>query len=143
VRAGGMVRKRGPHQAMGLYAHVTWHTWRRERSIRASDVPIVVRAFTDASTRSRIRIHVQAVLADHIHLMVSYPPSANLSDFVRDAKSESARRVNHAHGSGDRELRWCHGFYANSVCRSHLDLLRSYIGRQYRRHPDRIPARVG
>src|SRR5579859_5697685 len=141
--AGGMVRKRGPHQAMGLYAHVTWHTWRRERNVRADDVPVIATSIAGAGARTRVRVHAQAILAEHVHLMVSYPPSANLSDFVRDAKSESARRVNQDRIAGAGELRWCHGFYANSVCRGHLDVLRAYIGRQHKRHPDPIPVRVG
>jgi REP element-mobilizing transposase RayT len=136
VQAG---RKRGPHQAMGLYAHLGWHTKARAFSLRERDVPLVTAAFQAAGERTQVRVHAVAVLAEHVHVMVSYPPSARLSDFVRDAKSESARRVNEARADGTQRLRWCRGCYANAVCRSHLLRLRRYIEGQREHHPDRLP----
>ena len=132
-------RKQGPHQAMGLYAHLGWHTKSRAYSLRERDVPVVAAAFHAAGERTRVRVHEVAVLAEHVHLMVSYPPGARLSDFVREAKSESARRVNEARGDRALRLRWCRGCYANAVCRRHLSTLRQYIARQRQHHPDRLP----
>jgi REP-associated tyrosine transposase len=136
------VRGRGPHQAIGLYAHVTWHTWRRVHAVREPDVVVIAQALHAAGARTRIRVHAQAILADHVHVLVSFPPSATLSFFVREAKSESARRVNAA-TPGREPLRWCRGFYAGAVCRNHVRYARVYLGKQHQRHPDRIPARVG
>jgi len=134
-----LARTLGPHQAMGLYAHLGWHTKDREWSIRERDVAGIVAAFRAAADRTRVRVHAVAVLAEHVHLMVSYPPSARLSDFVRDAKSESARRVNLTRTARQRRLRWCRGCYANAVCRGHLSNLRAYLARQRQHHPDRLP----
>jgi len=136
------VRNKGPHQAIGLYAHLTWHTSRREPSICQPDVEVLTSALFAAGSRTRIRIHAQAILADHVHLLVSYPPSACLSAFVRDAKSESARRVNES-ASKRLRLEWCRGFYAGSLCRDHIDATRIYLARQRQRHPDQIPPPVG
>jgi len=136
------VRNNGPHQAIGLYAHVTWHTSRRVPSICQPDLEVLTSALLAAGRRTHIRIHAQAILADHVHLLVSYPPSACLSAFVRDAKSESARRVNES-VCGRLRLEWCRGFYAGSLSRDHVDATRIYLARQRQRHPDRIPLRVG
>jgi len=46
-----------------------------------------------AGRRSRVHVHAQAVLSDHVHVLVSYPPDVAVADFLREAKSESARRV--------------------------------------------------
>jgi len=132
-------RRLGPHQAMGLYAHLGWHTKNREFSIRETDVAGIVAAFRAAGERTRVRVHAVGVLAEHVHIMVSYPPSARLSDFVRDAKSESARRVNVTREARQPRLRWCRGCYANAVCRTHLKALRNYVTRQREHHPDRWP----
>ncbi|PYO28020.1 MAG: hypothetical protein DMD73_07115 [Gemmatimonadetes bacterium] len=135
---GRRVRKRGPHKACGLYAHVTWHTWRRVAAIRKHDVSLIADSGRDAGCRSNIRVHAQAVLSDHVHVVVSYPPHATLAAFVRDAKSESARRVNSARLDAQR-LRWCRGYYAGSLSRSHVLAARSQLARQCQRHPNRVP----
>ena len=82
-------------------------------------------------------MYAQAVLTDHVHVVISFLPDASLSAFVREAKSEAARRVNLAQGSGT--LRWRRGFYAGSLSWSHVGAARVYVGTQHRRHPDRVP----
>ncbi len=126
------------HTACGLYAHVTWHTWRRIPQLRASDVHLVCDSVLAAGRRSRVHVHAQAVLTDHVHVLVSYPPDVALADFLREAKSESARRVNSARLDAQR-VRWCRGYYAGSLSRNQVITARSYLGRQFQRHPDRIP----
>ena len=133
------MRARGPHKALGLYAHLTWHTWRSERSIRHGDVAVVTRVVLDAATRCRVRVHAQAVLAVHVHVLVSYPPDANLSSFVRHAKSESARQINLLRPESTG-FRWSRGFYIGSLSRDHVRATRVYIAGQRARHPDLIPA---
>ena len=125
------------HKACGLYAHVTWHTWRRQRFVTRADVPDVTAAVLQAAERCGVHVHGQAVLADHVHVVLSYNPSVALASFIRHAKSESARRINLRRGAG--ALRWCRGYYAGSLSRSHVRAARSYVGNQHRRHPDLIP----
>ena len=127
------------HTACGLYAHVTWHTWRRIRVIREYDVRLIVESVREAGRRTHVRVHAQAVLSDHVHVVVSYPPHATLAAFVRDAKSESARRVNSMRRDAQR-LRWCRGYYAGSLSRSHVFAARSYLARQAHRHPHLVPS---
>ena len=56
--------KRG-HRKFGLFAHITWHTWRRERSVRRSEVDVVGRGILSAAERQSVHVLAQAVLADH------------------------------------------------------------------------------
>ena len=132
------MRARGPHHAIGLYAHLTWHTWRWERSIRSGDVAIVTDVVLEAARRCRIRVHAQDALSDHVHVLVSYPPDATLTSFIRHAKSESARRINLGRSEAHR-FRWARGFYAGSLSRSQVRATRIYVAEQRARHPDRIP----
>ncbi len=81
------------HTACGLYAHVTWHTWRRIRVIREYDVRLIVESVREAGRRTHVRVHAQAVLSDHVHVVVSYPPHATLAAFVRDAKPAVVSRL--------------------------------------------------
>ena len=124
------------HKATGLYAHVTWETWRRQPFVRAGDVPVIGAAIVAAAGRHKVRVHAQAVLTDHVHIVLSFLPDASISAFVRDAKSESARRVNERRTDG---VRWGRGFYAGSLSWSHVRAARVYVANQGRRHPDRVP----
>jgi REP element-mobilizing transposase RayT len=133
------VRRRGPHKAIGLYAHITWHTLRREPCLTKADAACVVAAVLEAADRCRVRVHSQAVLTDHVHLVVSFAPDTTLSSFIRHAKSRAALLINQRRLSG-RVVRWCRGYYANTLSRSDVTAARNYVGAQFRRHPDRIPA---
>ena len=133
------MRARGRHHAIGLYAHLTWHTWRRELSLGRVDAAVVAEVVLEAARRRGVRVHAQAVLVDHVHVLLSYPPDATLSSFIRHAKSESARRIN-LRRSEAPSFRWARGFYAGSLSRSDVRATRIYLANQWLRHPDRIPA---
>lgn len=105
------------------------------------DGEVVSRAMIAAAARTRVRVRAMEVLSEHLHLVIIYSPDATISAFIREAKSESARRVNQL--AGRRRLRWCRGFYANSLSRSHVRAARLYVARQLIRHPDRLPPGVG
>lgn len=126
------------HRACGLYAHVTWHTWRRVAQVRKHDVPLITESILSAANRTNVRVHAQAVLSDHVHVLVSFPPQVALASFLREVKSESARRINAARCDAQR-VRWCRGYYAGSLSRDHVGATRSYIARQFQRHPNLIP----
>ena len=125
------------HRTFGLFAHVTWHTWRRQNSVRRADVETVARAIRDAASRNSVHVVAQAVLADHVHVLVSFLPERALTPFVRDAKSESARRINQARGA---VFQWARGYFVESLSRTHVRAACDYVARQHLRHPDRVPA---
>jgi REP element-mobilizing transposase RayT len=94
-------------------------------------VAIIAKAIRDAAERHHIRVLSQAILADHVHVLVSFRPDCALMGFVRDAKSESSRRA--------QTITWGRGYYAGTVSWRELDAHRRYIGRQYSHHPQLIP----
>jgi len=96
-------------------------------------------AVDDAGRRTGIQILKAAVLADHVHLLVSYRPDSRLSDFVRLAKSVSAYRANlRVLGT----VRWARGFHVDSLGKNDLARIAMYIAGQYQRHPERHPPLV-
>jgi putative transposase len=95
-------------------------------------------AISEAAERCGIRVLTVGVLADHVHLLVSFRPSTRLSEFVGYAKGLSAYRANRHVVGG---VRWSRGYYAGSVSKGDLDLVRSYVMRQHQRHPDLVPRR--
>ena len=123
------------HRSFELFAHLTWHTWRRQRRVRRKDVEIVMQSIRRAAFRNSLHVIAQAVMADDVHVLVSFRPDRTLTPFIRDAKSESARRVNTAGG----RLTWARGYYAGSLSHSHIPAARTYLARQHQRHPHTVP----
>jgi len=85
-----------------------------------------------------VGIHSVAVLADHVNVVVSFAPDTNLSSFIREAKSSSTLRINRGRAPG-APFRWCRGYYANTLSRSHVAAARTYVGAQFHRHPELVP----
>src|SRR2546427_4139287 len=80
------------HRAYQLYAHLTWHTWKRVGCVDQATVEDVRRAVAHACRETGVHLLRGAILADHVHLVVSYRPSTRLSDFIRLAKCVAALR---------------------------------------------------
>ncbi len=119
------------HKAFELYAHITWRTRWSEHAVGKRDVEIISTSILNAALRHKMRVLGQAVLMDHVHVLVSFRPDSQLASFVRDAKSESSRRT--------KTVNWGRGYYAGSVSRRHIAAVRAYIARQHSHHPDLIP----
>jgi REP-associated tyrosine transposase len=120
-----------------MYAHIVWGTYGRQGLVRKADVPVIIAAAREAAARCEVNVHAAGILTDHVHLLVSFRPDQALSGFIRHAKSESSRRLNL---EGRRLFRWQRGYWVESVSRSMVRAARVYIGNQFARHPERIPA---
>jgi putative transposase len=96
----------------------------------------VKNAVSSACRSSAVHLLRGAVLADHVHLVVSFRPDTRLSDFVRLVKSVAAVRANRRVPGA---VRWARGFYAATVHRRDLTAVIRYVAHQFDRHPDRIP----
>src|SRR5689334_24813307 len=78
------------HRKFGLFAHITWHTWRRERTVQREDASVVTRTILAAADRNAVHVLSQAVLSDHVHVVVSFRP---------DQTDRKSTRLNSSHSS--------------------------------------------
>ena len=124
------------HHAFQMYAHITWHTYQRVGCVDAAAAVDVRSAVASAGKRSGVDVLRGAVLADHVHLVVSFRPDTRLSDFVRLAKSVAATRANRRVPG---TVRWARGYYVTTISRRDLARRIDYVSRQFERHPDLIP----
>src|SRR5205814_2971237 len=110
------------HHAYQMYAHITWHTWKRVGCVDAAAASHVESAVTSACQASGVRVLRSAVLADHVHVVVSFRPDIRLSDFVRLAKSVSATRANRRVTG---TVRWARGYFVTTIHKRDLPRTRS------------------
>jgi putative transposase len=125
------------HHAHQMYAHVTWHTWQRVGCVDAAAGDDLRSAVASASRATGVHVLRGAVLADHVHLVISFRPDSRLTDFVRLAKSVAATRAN-ARVPG--AVRWARGYFVTTIHRRDLSRVIQYVAHQFERHPDKIPS---
>ena len=118
--------------------HVVWCPKYRRKVLVEEVAMRLTQIMREVCQEHQAEVLSLEVMPDHVHVLVSYPPDVALADFLREAKSESARRVNSARLDAQR-VRWCRGYYAGSLSRDHVITARSYLGRQFQRHANRIP----
>lgn len=119
-----------------MYAHITWHTWQRVGCIDARAAREVRIAVASAGKRTGLQVVKGEVLANHVHLLVSFRPDTRISDFMRLAKSVAATRANRVVFGA---VRWARGYYVATIHKSDLPRVIRYISQQFQRHPDLIP----
>lgn len=124
------------HRAYQMYAQVTWHTWKRVGCVDAAAASEVRSAVVSACQATGVRVLRGAVLANHVHLVVSFRPDIRLSDFVRLAKSVAATRANRRVTGA---VRWARGYFVTTIHKRDLPRTTRYVADQFQRHPDLIP----
>lgn len=70
-------------------------------------------------------------VSDHVHMLVTLPPTLNVSDAMRFIKTNSSRWINRRFG---RPFAWQKGYGAFSVSRSQVGRVATYIDNQERHH---------
>ena len=72
-------------------------------------------------------------IADHIHILFRLPPTADLSGYMRDLKSNASRWV-HENYPDRADFAWQEGYAAFSVSESQVPAVRAYIDNQEAHH---------
>jgi putative transposase len=75
--------------------------------------------------------------ADHVHLLVLYPPRVSVSELVNSLKGVSARRLHSEYTGKVNRARmnghfWSPSYFAASCGGAHLSIIRQYIEQQQR-----------
>ena len=124
------------HHAFQMYAHITWHTWKRVPCVDARAASEVRVAVLSAGKQTGVQVIKGEVLADHVHMLVSFRPDTRISDFMRLAKSISATRANRLVVGA---VKWARGYYVTTLHKNDVPRVQRYVERQFERHPHLIP----
>lgn len=119
-----------------IYIHVIFAVRRRENLIGESwkdELHKYIAGIIEGKKQKSIIVNG---MADHIHVLIGLRPSTNISDLVRDIKSNSSNFIN------DRKFlrwhfSWQEGYGAFSYSHSQLNNVYQYILNQERHHRTR------
>jgi len=127
--------RRTGHSVSLLYAHLVFVTKYRRKVFNDAmliDYETVLRETCTALSADLVEFNGED---DHVHLLVEYPPTVQLSRLVNSLKGVSARVLRRDHPSLVRKFLWGSHFWSpsyfvGSVGGAPLDVLRTYIEQQ-------------
>ena len=129
-----MEYRAGSHSRYDLKVHVVWITKYRRKILRG-DISLRVRELIREICKANDVIIVTGhVSLDHIHVLLSYPPSLSVSKLVQYLKGKTSRRMLQDYS----ELRkafwgqplWARGYFAASVGTVTDEVVKEYIEKQ-------------
>lgn len=117
-----------------LFYHLIWATRGREPLISESLEPEVWRLVRQAAEHGGSRVYAVGGLSDHLHVVVSIPPSLAVAEAVRRIKGGSSHGINDLAGGN---FAWQAEYGVVSFSERHLANVVAYVNDQPSRHATR------
>jgi putative transposase len=116
------------------FYHVIWATRGRSPLLRFDDIG-PIEGIIRASSRERgVFVHAVGIVADHMHVAASIPPSMAVSEVVRLWKGGSSHLVNTLRGPDVEHFAWQEGYGVLTFGRKALPDVVAYVLSQEVRH---------
>ncbi|MEC4807442.1 MAG: IS200/IS605 family transposase [Jaaginema sp. PMC 1079.18] len=116
-----------------LYAHCVWATWERMPLIVPDLQMPIYRAITAECRKLGCDALAIGGISDHIHLLISFPPSLAISSLMKQIKGSSSHLVTHQLNPGEF-FKWQGGYSAFTLSSKDLDAIKAYIKNQASHH---------
>ena len=114
-----------------LFHHFVWATKDRLPLITDANREPIYATIRAKTTELHGIVHALNGMDDHIHLIVTVPPSASLSTFVGQVKDVSSHLANQISSAA---FAWQGEYGAVSVSESHLPRVIRYVAMQQQHH---------
>ena len=92
-----------------LYYHLVWATKERQLLINPNKEVELYNYIIGKSDALRCIVHAIGGMEDHIHLVVSVPPTLSIADFVKNIKGSSAHYLNQNLYASSNKFGWQEG----------------------------------
>jgi REP element-mobilizing transposase RayT len=121
------------HTFTSLFTHVVFSTKDRRPLIAEECRPRLYAYLGGIARNHKARALTIGGTADHVHLLLSFPPTLCVADAVRTLKSNASGWV-HDTWPSRREFAWQTGYGAFNVSESNREAVVRYIEGQERHH---------
>lgn len=119
-----------------LYYHLIWATKGRVPLILDSFAAQLHRRIAEKASQLGATVHAVGGIEDHVHLVVSLPPTGAISEFIRQVKGSSSYFINHSYDLPEI-FNWQPHYGAISLARKQLDNVVEYAKKQREHHTQR------
>lgn len=120
---------KGAHSVTALLAHLVFVTKYRKKIFTNVSLKLLHSSMNDTALKMGFKILEFNGEADHIHLLVRYPPKYSISKLVNHLKGVSSRIYRKSY-QVDGEHLWSPSYFASSVGGAPINVLKQYIQNQ-------------
>lgn len=126
------LRKR--HSVSKLVVHLIFTTKYRRKLIDGRMINQIEDAFKSACEKLECKVVAFDGEADHVHVLIAYPPKVAISVLVNNLKSTSSRRVRYLNSHIPRQSKsaafWSRSYFACSAGGATIETLKQYVSEQ-------------
>jgi REP element-mobilizing transposase RayT len=116
-----------------LYIHLIWRTWDSLPLLIDEIRTTVYTCIQDECVNMKTELLAIGGIADHIHLLVSIPPTISISTLVKQLKGSSSHLIG-ANLGATHFFKWQGAYAAVTISPPHVPKVRRYIENQEERH---------
>jgi putative transposase len=120
-----------------LYYHAVWSTQRRNPTIGSKWHGWMADALGTIAAKRKAHVIAVGVVHDHVHMLMTLPPTAIPSDVVGQIKGAASAAYNALPGIADK-LAWQSGYGLMTVHSSDLERVAKYVNNQAAHHANRV-----
>ena len=106
----------GSHCVFNLKAHLIFVVAYRRKVISSTVLERLKEVFSEVCRRDRVNLLECSGEEDHVHLLISYPPTTCLSNLVRKLKTISSLKIRQEFSNQIRRMLWGKRFWTKSYC---------------------------
>ena len=117
-----------------LFYHLVWATKNREPLITAVREEFLYQDIRNRASRLRCIPYAIGGTEDHLHIILSIPPTLSISDVVKHLKGGSSRTLNQQMPISSDKFKWQTEYGVFSLGRKQLDKAVQYVQNQKEHH---------
>jgi len=117
-----------------LYLHLVWSTWRRHPFITPELQPRLYGSLAHHCAELGGDVIAIGGMPDHVHMLVRFPTTIAISDFVRRLKGGTSHLITKVL-EWPEPFKWQGGYGAFTVSK-HVPVIREYVLNQERHHSE-------
>lgn len=121
------------HSLTRLYVHAVWSTWRRHPLITPVLQPQIYACMQRKAGRLGCEVIAIGGIADHIHIVVRFPPTLSVAELVGRMKGASSHFVTHVL-KHETAFKWQGAYGAFTLGERGLPTVRHYVLNQEAHH---------
>lgn len=119
-----------------LYYHLVWSTKNRQPLIAPQLELELYQYIIGKSDFLNCIVHGINGIEDHIHLVVSIPPTLAISEYAKKIKGSSSHYVNHSDYATAEKFGWQEGYGVFSLGYKQLNPVLDYVKNQKQHHQE-------
>jgi putative transposase len=130
--------RRERHSVTDLQLHLVCVTKYRKPVFSDEALRLIEESFKTVARKMNFQVLEFNGEADHVHVLIEYPPKLSISQIVNALKGVSSRRYGQSENKKPhKEALWSSSYFAISVGAASIEVLKQYIKEQSR------PGRAG